>query len=83
MFKWFLSLFTFFKKERPLPELTEIELVLAERNKRMPFLGGGHFDGENHILCIGPGWKLSNQTNKAIDKKLATRIPDEHSVIID
>jgi len=49
----------------------------------MPFFGGGYYEGKNHILCIGIGWQLSNQTNKAIDNNLATRIPDEHPVMVD
>jgi len=83
MFKWLQSFFKIFQRNHPVPELSEVEQILAERRKRMPFLDSGYFEGDNHIMCIGPGWKLSNQTNKAIAQNLATEIPVTHPAIID
>ena len=63
MFKWLQSFFKIFKKNHLIPELSEVEQILAERRKRMPILGGGYFEGDTHFMCIGAGWKLSTQTN--------------------
>ena len=83
MIKCLQSILKFFNKSGPLPELTEKELILAEREKRIPFLGGGHFQGEDHVLTIGPGFRLSNQSNKAIQNNTATKIPNNHPAVLD
>jgi len=83
MYKWLDSLLKIFKRKPPVLVLSEVELIKAERQKRMPFLGTNYWQGDTHIMCMGPGHKLSNQTHKAIAKGHATEIPETHPAIID
>lgn len=70
------SLFDLFKP-RIVP-LTDSELIKMERNKRMPLFGSVHFPDGNHASAMGPGMKIISQSYKAIDKGIASEIPNGH-----
>jgi|GEM_PF-3982749 len=83
MFKWLQSFFKVFKRKAPVSVLSEVELIKAERQKRMPLFGVVFFDNGSHGLAMGPGMKLIKDTRIALEEGLACEIPESHPANID
>jgi len=69
--------------EKSISIVSEIDLIKAERNKRMLLFGAVFFDDGSHASAWGPGMILIKQTGEAIAAGTATKIPTSRSAIIE